>query len=101
MSRGCRVILSGAALLGLAVAARGEVTVRQVEYHGWKGAYRLSNQTVELLFVPQIGRILRYGYIDGPNILCENAALQGKAPDPAHPGKDWVNYGGDKLWPAP
>jgi hypothetical protein len=82
-------------------AARGDVTVTQVEYHGWAGAWQMSNGTVELVYVPQIGRVMRYGYVGGPNVLWNNADLYGKTTDPANPGKDWINYGGDKLWPAP
>jgi len=46
-------ILSGISL------ARGAVTVKRINYQGWEGAYQLSNKTVELVFVSQIGRIMR------------------------------------------
>jgi hypothetical protein len=87
--------------LGQARGARAEVTVTRIDYHGWQGAYRLANRTVELVFVPQIGRVMRYGIVGGPNVLWENPQLAGKTTDLAAPGKDWANYGGDKLWPAP
>ena len=82
-------------------AAQAAVTVSQGEYHGWTGAYRLSNGTVDLVFVPQIGRIMRYGYVGERNVLWENPALAGKTTDLSRPVNDWQNYGGDKLWPAP
>ena len=37
------------------------------------------------------------GEKDGP--FWENPALFGKAPDPG--SKEWLNFGGDKSWPAP
>jgi hypothetical protein len=72
-----------------------------MDYHGWKGAYRVSNKTVELVYVPQIGRIMRYAYVGGQNVLWENPALSGKSVDTKNPPKEWQNFGGDKLWPAP
>lgn len=81
--------------------ARAEVRVERVSYHGWPEAYRLSNGTVDLVVVPEIGRIMRYGYLGRPNVLWENAGLRGKTLDPARPSPEWVNFGGDKLWPAP
>src|SRR5579862_9449152 len=94
-------LLMGLALLALGVAANGEVTVTQTDYNGWSGAYRLTNGAAELIFVPQIGRIMRYGYVDGPNILWNNPAMAGKAADADDAAKNWPNFGGDKLWPAP
>jgi hypothetical protein len=88
-------------LLLLGRPGRAAVTVSQGEYHGWSGVYRLTNGTVDLIFVPQIGRILRYGYVGERNVLWENAALAGKTTDLSRAGADWQNYGGDKLWPAP
>lgn len=82
-------------------AAQARVTVGKTDYHGWTSAYRLSNGTVELVIVPQIGRIMRYGFVGGPNVLWENAGLLGKLPDPQITPTDWMNFGGDKLWNAP
>ena len=73
--------------------------IERINYKGWEDAYRLSNGTVELVFVPSIGRIMRYGYIDGENCLWENQELWGQPP--AGVGEDWKNFGGDKIWPWP
>jgi hypothetical protein len=81
--------------------AEARVKVERVEYHGWHGAYRMSNGSVELVVVPQIGRIMRYGVVGGPNMLWENPDVRGTVSDPIKPTADWINYGGDKLWNAP
>jgi hypothetical protein len=73
------------------------VKITSVTYNGWSGAYRLSNGTVELVVVPQISRIMQYGYTGGPNLLWNNPEEVGKAPVPGA----WANYGGDKAWPWP
>jgi len=91
----------GALLILVGSSTRGAVTVAREEYHGWEGAYRLSNGTVDLVFVPQIGRIMRYGYVGERNVLWENTALAGKTTMLKPPVTDWQNYGGDKLWPSP
>ncbi len=81
--------------------AEAQVTVQKVDYQGWTGAYRMANKQVELVFVPQIGRVMRYGYVGEANLLWENPALLGKTTAFNPPPTDWTNYGGDKLWPAP
>jgi hypothetical protein len=90
------------ALTGMVVASRGaaraEAYVGKVEYKGWKDALRLSNGTVEVFVVPGIGgRVMRYGYVGGPNLLWENKTVAGKP----IPVGEWPNTGGDKIWPWP
>jgi hypothetical protein len=75
-----------------------KVTAERVEYHGWKECWKLANGTVDLVFVPKIGRIMRYGKVGGPNVLWENPKMLGKLPIET---KDWQNFGGDKVWPGP
>lgn len=70
------------------------VSIEHVSYHGWTDAYRLRNDTVELVVVPAIARIVYYGYLGRANLLWENAALQGVSPAAGR----WFNYGGDKIW---
>lgn len=79
-------------------SARAAVKAERVEYHGWKNAWKLTNGAVDLVLVPSIGRIIRYGKVGGPNVLWENPRMSGKLP---FASKDWQNFGGDKLWPAP
>jgi hypothetical protein len=82
-------------------AAGAAVTVSTINYRGWTGAYQLSNGKVDLVFVPQVGRIMRFGYVGDRNMLWENEALIGTVPGPGDKETEWLNYGGDKLWPAP
>jgi hypothetical protein len=76
------------------------VTFKRAGYHGWRDAVILNNGEVEVIIVPSIGRVMQFrfaGEDDGP--LWENRALDGKAVDPR--ATEWVNFGGDKPWPAP
>jgi hypothetical protein len=73
------------------------VAIEQVAYEGWPDAYRLTNGTAEAIIVPQIARIMRYGFVNGENLLWNNPSELGKAGDP----EGWRNFGGDKAWPWP
>lgn len=68
-------------------------------YHGWTGALRLRNATVEVVVVPEIGRVMSFRFHDSENVFWEDPSLRGKKGDPT--GAAWVNFGGDKTWPAP
>ncbi len=93
--------MGGILMMGGTTLANGAVTTKQVSYKGWDDCTLLTNKVVELIFVPQIGRIMRYGYVGEANLLWENEALAGKTTDLKAVNADWQNYGGDKLWPAP
>src|SRR6476469_4272438 len=92
------------ALLALTPGVRADappakpVSSEKTAYQGWPEAYRLSNVKVEVVVVPAVGRIMRYGPVGGANLLWENPKLAGH---PASPGKEWANFGGDKVWPWP
>jgi alpha-glucosidase len=75
--------------------------VTHADFHGWE-ALVIRNQTAEVVVVPAIGRIMRFGLIDGSGVdaspfWVHPAAGAGLAADP----NGWINYGGDKAWPAP
>ncbi len=76
------------------VAATPRPSIERLAYKGWPEAYRLSNGTVEVIVVPAIARIMRYGYVGGPNVLWENSALDGRVPTDGQ----WANFGGNKVW---
>jgi hypothetical protein len=57
-------------------------------------AYCITDGRTEAIIVPQIGRIMSYGRVGGPNLLWN-------APTPQGIDWGWKNYGGDKNWLAP
>jgi hypothetical protein len=71
--------------------------VEKISYRGWNNAWRLSNGTVELIVLADVGpRIVRYGFCGAENILHEvpaDAGLTG--------GSDFRLYGGHRLWVWP
>lgn len=71
-------------------------------YKGWKG-YILQNGFVRLNVVPDTGgRVMQFALGD-KEFFWVNAALHGKSSPGTglDPDGKWMNYGGDKLWPAP
>jgi hypothetical protein len=76
------------------------VSVERISYHGWSDCYLIANGSVEAVIVPAIGRVMQLrlqGEADGA--FWENRALDGQLHDAA--SNDWLNFGGDKCWPAP
>ncbi len=88
------LVLVAAALVG-GCGRRVEVT--SVRYGRWDDCIQLSNGEVDVIIVPDIGRIVRYGPRGGENLLWENP--QSDQYVSAMGG--WNNYGGDKLWAWP
>ena len=70
-----------------------QAAISAVEYEG-RAAYKLTDGRTEAVVVPEIGRIMRFGSVGGPNLLwnLESSAIRGKG---------YGNYGGDKTWLAP
>ncbi len=77
--------------------AKGKTIVERVTYNGWAEAWRLSNGVAEVVVVPEVSRVMRYGFVGGPNLLWDNPLTFGK---PAKIG-EWPNIGGEKAWPWP
>jgi len=91
--------LSSQALSQQSSSPRTKITVVKTPYHGWRDAWVLSNGKVEVVVVPQLGRVMQFRFKHGENPFWENRKLDGKSPDPR--SQDWHNFGGDKAWPAP
>jgi hypothetical protein len=86
-------IIVAAIACGCAPAVR----VERIGYRGWAGAYRVSNDKCELIVVPQISRVMHFSLRGRKNVLWVNPDLAGKVlPE----GKEWNNYGGEKVWPT-
>ncbi len=85
-----------------AAAADDDVPVAPIapiEYRGWTNAYRLRNDTVTLVMVPDIGRIVHWGYAGETNLFRLDSDLLGRRTDPDDP-VTWHNFGGDWIWPV-
>lgn len=67
-----------------------------VIYNGRRG-FLLSNGKTEAVIVPQLGRVMSYGFVGGENQLwnAPDALIASAKPN------EWRNYGGDKSWPSP
>jgi len=77
-------------------------TITQSSYQTWD-AYRMDNGLVELQVVPDIGgRVIQFT-LGEKGFFWINPALKGSSsPDTGlAPDGGFMNYGGDKLWPAP
>jgi hypothetical protein len=73
--------------------------INRVDYHGWRDCYVMTNGIVEAVVVPAIGRVMQFRFVgqDG-GVFWENRELDGMR---AQSGSEWMNFGGDKAWPAP
>ncbi len=71
--------------------------MEKMEYKGWPNCIRLFNGEIELIITTDVGpRIIRCGYINGPNLFYVAEAETGKTG-----GTNWRIYGGHRLWHAP
>ncbi len=69
----------------------------KMKYAGWPNCHRLTNGKVELVATADVGpRIIRFGFAGGPNIFKEYADMVGRKG-----GREWLIYGGHRLWHAP
>jgi hypothetical protein len=71
--------------------------LEKISYRQWRNAYRVSNDTVELIVLADVGpRVIRYAFLDDDNVLHEiskEAGLVG--------GDQFRLYGGHRLWVWP
>jgi hypothetical protein len=83
------------------VVARDNVTTveQDVDFHGWK-ALVLRNQ-VEAVVVPAIGRVVALRIPGGGTPADPFWRHPGLATTLAPDENGWINFGGDKAWPAP
>ncbi len=99
------VLLAGS-LAATAAAAGDRCYVRSVDYNGWK-CVLLTSGRIDVVIAPQLGGRIIQLRLGEAEYLWVNPKLAGKVvcyADGSTPVKgkpEWVNYGGDKLWPAP
>lgn len=73
------------------------IRVEKRKYRGWPNAYVLSNGTVELIVLADVGpRIVSYSFCGSENQFHEVAAQAG-----VDGGSDFRLYGGHRLWAWP
>ena len=71
--------------------------LERIPYRGWNNAYNISNGTVELIVLADVGpRIISYRFMGGENQLHEVEADIGQLG-----GGDFRLYGGHRLWVSP
>jgi hypothetical protein len=83
-----------------AAAAPQPCTIHATTFDGFP-AEEMSNEWVRLDFVPQLGGRLMQVTFDGHTYLFVNPEYAGKYISPEKAAGDWINYGGDKIWPLP
>ncbi|MEE3233098.1 MAG: DUF4380 domain-containing protein [Candidatus Latescibacterota bacterium] len=85
--------------------SNSKVVVELVDYLGWDDSIQISNGDVKVVVVPQIGRIMHYGFVNSENILWSDKEFHGQTLPNGEPNRDeegafaWTNFGGDKVWP--
>lgn len=77
---------------------KSDVLIQRVNYNGWTNCLKIYNSKVEAVVVPEIGRVMSLRFHGGENIFWEDRSLDGQSGDW---DKGWINFGGDKTWPAP
>lgn len=77
-----------------------EIPVKQ--YKGWDVRV-LENKWIKLYMTPELGGRIIQTEFDGYGFFFVNPALAGQIPEVGrYQSKDaWMNFGGEKIWPAP
>lgn len=83
--------------LTIMISATAAVKIEKTQYRGWHNCYRISNGEVDLVVTTDVGpRIIRYGFVGGPNLFKEFEEQMGKGGEAT-----WQPRGGHRLWIAP
>ena len=71
--------------------------IEKVSWGGWPNCYRLMSEGMELILTSDIGpRVMRCGFVDGPNVFKEYAEELGGTGE-----STWKIRGGHRVWVAP
>jgi hypothetical protein len=73
--------------------------ITREDYHGWTNALVMRTEHAEVIVVPEIGRVMSFSLAGGENVFWDDPSLYGKPVNPE--AAEWINFGGDKSWPAP
>ena len=74
--------------------------IQKTSFDGFD-AQEMANDWVKLTIVPQLGGRLMQVEFDNHPYLFVNPVYKGKFILSAEAAGDWINYGGDKIWPLP
>ncbi len=74
--------------------------IQPVTFEGWP-AQQMTNDWLQLTFIPQVGGRLIQVSFNGHAYLFVNPVYKGKYISPVEASGRWINYGGDKIWPLP
>lgn len=83
------------------------IKITEIDYNSWGKCIRLATEKIELIVTVSCGpRIVRYGFIDGINMLFEDVEKKDYRTDPVlekrfGEGSVWYNGGGHRLWTSP
>jgi hypothetical protein len=96
------LVLGGLPWLAACCRKTAPPVVARADFHGWE-SIALRNPVAEAVVVPAIGRIMRFGLRVGggdapPGPFWSHPNL---TPTLGADENGWINYGGDKTWPAP
>ena len=83
-----------------ATAGHSPCRVQSTTFHGWK-TQEIWNDWVRLVITPQLGGRLMQIEFGGHPYLFVNPKFMGNYISPEAAKGEWINYGGDKLWPLP
>ncbi|MCC6233500.1 MAG: DUF4380 domain-containing protein [Verrucomicrobiales bacterium] len=75
------------------------IQIKVGTFLGWERSLRISNGEVEALVIPAIGRVMHFGFAGEASPFWDDPTLRGRAADSS--SAEWINFGGDKSWPAP
>lgn len=71
--------------------------IERISYGGWPNCLRIHDENVELIVTTDVGpRVIRYGFVGGPNIFKEFADQMGRSGE-----STWQPRGGHRIWIAP
>ena len=81
------------------------IKINKIAYKGWKNAVEITNSEIKILVVPEIGRIMHFGFLDGQNIFYENKQLEGIQLNTGEYFKEnnikqAPNFGGNRVLPC-
>jgi hypothetical protein len=73
------------------------MNIEKIPYAGWKNCLRIGNSVMEVIATTDVGpRIIFCGFKEKQNLFYENPAEIGQTG-----GKEYIGYGGHRLWAAP